>query len=223
MKKIFHDASNLGGVYKILNLENGRQYFGSTSCFYKRANSHFNDLEMNRHTNTFLQNDFNKCGSDVFLFEVVEVVPGTKVDWLTKEQVFLDQFYDGQKNCYNLVKDAFDNRSGTRNKEAPDPLTDKRFKTPTEEILAKRGLAIRKAKDNPESRARARENCKNGLWKNHSANVTLVNTTTQETIQVSVSLREFALSRGLSYKALHLMTKGKTKSSQGWTVVKKKP
>lgn len=216
MKKIFHNASTSGGVYKILNIVNGRQYFGSTNLFYKRAQAHINDLETNRHSNLFLQNDFNKCGKDSFLFEVIEIVQGTKLERLVREQFFLDKFYDNQKNCYNIVKEAQDNRGGTRSKKTPDPLTDKRFKTPSKETLEKRGKAIKEAKDNPESKERARENCKNGLWKDHSANITLFNKTTGEKFLIETSLRQFALDRGLSYKSLHLMVRGKTKSSGGW-------
>lgn len=215
MKRVFHDASNLGGVYRILNTENGRVYYGSTGVFYKRANAHDNDLKMGRHLNKFLQNDYNKCGGDAFLFEVLKTVPEKDVR-LAAEQIFLDEHYDDQKQCYNLVKLAIDNRGGTRNKEAPDPLTDGRFRKPTKETLSKRGSSIREAKSSPKSRERAAENCKNGLWKNHSANVTLVNTATQEEVHVSNSLREFSLFRGLNYKAIHMMVSGKSKSSQGW-------
>jgi len=217
MKRLYGSANaSDGGVYRILNLSNGRRYFGSTKCFYKRANNHFNNLMGGTHTNSFLQNDFVKCGQENFLFEVLEIVQGTTEDCLAVEQTYLDKHYDNQKHCYNIEKEARANRMGSRAKQPPNPLTDKRCKSPSLEVKTKRALASAIAKRTPEARAKAAENCKNGLWAGHSAGVTLVNKNTQETVEVTGSLREFALQRGLSYKALHLMVRGKVKSSGGW-------
>ena len=222
MKKIFRDASNEGGVYRILNIENGRVYIGSTGCFYKRANGHYHNLANNRHLNKFLQNDWNKCGPEAFVFEVIEVVSGEKEQRLLREQVFIDQHYDNQKNCYNLAKEALDTRSGTRNKEAPDPETDGRFKSPSPEALEKRSLAIKQAYENPELREISRQNA-HKKWEGHSSGVSLTHLQTGEVVEVTTSLREFAISRGISYKALHLLVKGKIKSSGGWYLTGQKP
>lgn len=219
MKIVYNGYSESGGIYRIINVDNERIYIGSTSCFRKRAAAHLNNLLANSHLNKFLQNDFNKCGTDAFRFEVLEVVNGDKEQRLLREQAFIDQHYDNQKQCYNLVKLAKDNRGGTRNRNEVNRLTDKRCKSPSEETLTKRSAAIRKAKSSPEARQRARENCKNGLWKNHNANVKLKNIKTQEEVVVVGSLREFAITKGLSYKALHLMVRRKTKSSGGWILV----
>lgn len=50
--------------------------------------------------------DFNKCGSEMFVFEILEVTLGTKEERLAREQFYLDQFYDKQNQCYNLRKEA---------------------------------------------------------------------------------------------------------------------
>lgn len=216
MKAIYHDHSNEGGVYRILNMATGKFYYGSTALFRKRFAAHKRTLEAGTHTNRYLLNEYKKHGPDNFIFEVVEVVENDTQKRLIAEQQYLDKFYDSQRQCLNLRKDVMDTRTGKKNNEPPNPLTDGRCKSPSEEVLEKRSKGIREAKSSPEAKQRARENCKNGLWKDHSANVKLKNLTTQEEVLVSGSLREFALSRGLSYKALHLMVSGKTKSSGGW-------
>lgn len=219
MKSIFHNKSNEGGVYRIMNLVTGRFYFGSTGCFRKRYASHFTTLAANTHKNAFMLSEYRKYGAEQFVFEVIEAVEGGQKERLAAEQTYLNKFYDGQKQCMNLRKDACDSRSGKKNNEPPNRITDKRCKSPSEEVLVKRSAAIRKAKDNPESKERARQNCKNGLWKNHSANVTLMHKDTGEAVLIKSSLRQFAVDRGLSYKALHLMVQKKTKSSGGWIVI----
>jgi len=222
MKKIFRDASNEGGVYRILNIENGRVYIGSTGCFYKRANGHSHDLENNRHLNKFLQNDWNKCGAEAFLFEVVEVIQGEKEQRMVREQVLIDQHYDNQKQCYNLRSDVSNSRAGCKQRLPSDPLTDKRCQSPSPEALEKRTLAIKQAYESPELREISRLNA-HKKWEGHSAGVSLTHLQTGEVVEVTTSLREFAISRGISYKALHQLVKGKIKSSSGWHVTGQKP
>ena len=64
---------------------------------------------MGKHANSFLQADFNKCGTDAFIFEVLDVIDGTKEHRLIKEDRYLKQYCDGCKNCYNMRSEA---RSG---------------------------------------------------------------------------------------------------------------
>lgn len=218
MQAIYHDKSNLGGVYRIVNLKTGKFYYGSTALFRKRFKSHKATLEAGTHTNIFMLNEYKKHGPDGFVFEVIEEVEDSLTRRLAAEQVYLDKYYDSQKECMNLRNQACDSRTGKRANEPVNRLTDKRCKSPTAVVKAKRAQASAIEKRTPEARARAAENCKNGMWAGHSAGVTLVNVATQETVEVTGSLREFALQRGLSYKALHLMVRGKTKSSGGWKV-----
>lgn len=218
MKYLFHDKANLGGVYKITNLSNGRIYIGSTVRFKQRAMSHRNDLLMNRHLNRFLQNDFNKCGSDNFLFEVVEVVPGDKKDRSSREQHFLDQFYDKQKNCYNLVPRAIDSRGGSRNKKEINRLTDGRCKSPTPEVKEKRVKGVVEAyASNPALAEVGRVNAKK-RWDKLDTTVAVVHQTTGEVAVIAGSIRAWCTERGLNYKAFHLLVSGKTKKSAGWTL-----
>lgn len=90
------------GIYKITNNQNGRFYIGSARRFKERWNGHLYSLKHGKHSNRFLQADFLKCGSEAFLFEILEVVEGDKIKRLETEERYLKQYFDGGKLCYNL-------------------------------------------------------------------------------------------------------------------------
>src|SRR5437762_2733012 len=63
------------GIYLITNIENGKEYVGSTiQPFYIRWKQHTNNLKSGRHSNKHLQNSWKKYGESAFVFEVLEVV-----------------------------------------------------------------------------------------------------------------------------------------------------
>jgi len=222
MKLVFGKHENSGGVYQILNTTNGRLYIGSAVKFKKRWNAHVARLLANRHLNSFLQNDYNKCGTDAFIISVLEAVDGGKDERLLHEQIYIDKHYDDQKYCYNLVKQARDTRTGTRNKKVYDPTTDGRSKPKT---AAWRKTTSQKNKEfwnKPEQKKFASERAKK-KWANHSANIRVFHTETGESVLIEGSIRQFCLDRDISYKAFHLMVKGNTKSSAGWRLVPQSP
>ena len=102
----YDGKSASGGVYKITNTLNDRIYYGSAKCFRVRWKQHEVTLRTGKHSNRFLLGDFNKCGTDAFVFEVLEVVEGTKEERLLKEEIYLKQHFDGGKQCYNLCDRA---------------------------------------------------------------------------------------------------------------------
>lgn len=102
----FEGNSLKSGVYKIINKLNGRTYYGSAKRFKERWKQHAKSLEAGKHYNKFLQADFNKCGTDAFVFEVVEIVEGDKDARLLAEQKYLDTYQGSNDICYNLRKDA---------------------------------------------------------------------------------------------------------------------
>ncbi len=69
--------------------------------FYKEMEKTLSFLKQQKHRNKFLQNDFNKCGKNVFEFHIIEIVQ-EKNSLLSTEQKYLDQYYDNQKMCYNI-------------------------------------------------------------------------------------------------------------------------
>ena len=60
-----------GYIYKIINLENGKFYIGSTVEIDKRRDKHFKDLKNGRHHSLHLQRAYNIYGEDSFLFKIV--------------------------------------------------------------------------------------------------------------------------------------------------------
>lgn len=101
MEAKFNGHSKSAGIYKITNRQNGRVYYGSALNLGVRFWHHKNGLLKQKHANQFLQHDYNKCGPDVFVFEVIEVIQD-KALLLEIEQSYLNKFFDGKKMCYNI-------------------------------------------------------------------------------------------------------------------------
>jgi len=91
------------GTYTIVNTLNGRIYFGSSVQVEARLKDHQNDLAKGKHCNVFLQNDYNKCGSEAFQFKILSEARDHN-QALADEQVLLDCYYDKCVNCYNMIK-----------------------------------------------------------------------------------------------------------------------
>lgn len=78
----------LSGIYKILNTLNGKFYIGSAVNFKMRFRVHKNELNRNCHTNRHLQFAWNKYGSGIFKFEIIEYCEKEKL--LEHEQYWID-------------------------------------------------------------------------------------------------------------------------------------
>lgn len=107
--------SHKAGIYKILNLINGRFYIGSCARFKERWREHELQLLRGKHSNAFLQNDFNKSGSNAYELIILELVEGTREARLASEQRYLDTYYDHQKTCYNIAQNAL-SREGSKSR-----------------------------------------------------------------------------------------------------------
>lgn len=65
--------SEMGIIYKITNLANGKLYIGSTMHkFSKRKSEHLTALRKGYHFNSHLQSAWNKYGEENFIFEILE-------------------------------------------------------------------------------------------------------------------------------------------------------
>jgi group I intron endonuclease len=105
------------GIYQITNKINGRIYIGSAKRFIERWQSHTYSLRKQKHSNKFLQADFDKCGEEAFVFEVVEVTEGkSKEERLLIEEGYIKQYYDSGNQCYNLCDRAI-SREGEKSKD----------------------------------------------------------------------------------------------------------
>lgn len=103
----YNGHSKSGGIYSITNKINGRIYYGSCAEFKARWTSgHRNALLAGTHSNPFMLADFNKCGLSAFVFNILEVIAGTKDERLAREQLYLDNHWDAGHMCYNIAKQA---------------------------------------------------------------------------------------------------------------------
>ncbi len=89
------------GIYRIVNLVNGRWYVGSARDIEERWDSHKNLLKKGR-ANRHLQSDFDKYALENFRFEVLEEVRGSRDAVYDREQEYLDKWLPtGQ--LYNIA------------------------------------------------------------------------------------------------------------------------
>ena len=88
------------GVYKIVNIIDGKQYIGSSIDIASRLTRHRGNLNTNKHENLKLQRAWNKHNKDSFVFEVLLYCDPENCLWY--EQMFLDYFQPE----YNIALDA---------------------------------------------------------------------------------------------------------------------
>ena len=103
MKAYYKKNSTKSGIYKIINTSNGRIYVGKAKVLRQRFYEHRRKLQADRHGNKFLQNDFNKCGTEAFEYHILEVIEEHAAR-NTAEEKWIAKYYDGQQQCYNFLK-----------------------------------------------------------------------------------------------------------------------
>jgi group I intron endonuclease len=82
------DFVGTGGIYEIVNANNGKRYVGSAVNFARRWAGHQCRLRAGRHHNRHLQSAWNKHGAGAFTFKPLLVCE--KRDLLMYEQIALD-------------------------------------------------------------------------------------------------------------------------------------
>ena len=92
------------GIYKIVNIINGKCYVGSSNNIPHRWKYHVRLLNENRHDNDHLQNSWNKHGKHSFQFLIIEEVP--EKDLLIVEQKHLNVCKSYPNLYYNISYDA---------------------------------------------------------------------------------------------------------------------
>jgi len=93
------------GIYKILNLKDGKFYIGSSLDLERRQKEHFDDLRKNIHHNVYLQNAYNKHGRGNFKFITLETIDtSNRKEIRNLEQSYLDNLIGLQS--YNISKHA---------------------------------------------------------------------------------------------------------------------
>ncbi|HVY53957.1 MAG TPA: GIY-YIG nuclease family protein [Gammaproteobacteria bacterium] len=76
------------GIYKIINLINGKFYIGSSKNIDERWRIHKVYLIRNKHHSRHLQSSWNKYGADAFEFHIIEYCEKEKL--IEREQYYLD-------------------------------------------------------------------------------------------------------------------------------------
>lgn len=92
------------GIYRILNIDNNKNYIGSSVNIESRWKQHINSLKAGKHRNKYLQRSFKEHGIDKFSFSIIETT--TKKKLLEREKYWMN-FYKSCDNSfgYNLYKD----------------------------------------------------------------------------------------------------------------------
>lgn len=96
------------GIYQIRNKRDGRIYIGQTINFTHRRNQHFSKLKAQCHLSDRLQDDYDKYGKDMFVFEIIERCD--KDDLNRKERGYINilkpyynQFASANEEEYKLI------------------------------------------------------------------------------------------------------------------------
>lgn len=93
------------GIYFIKNIVNNKIYIGSTINFKERWHEHVRLLKKQKHHCLHLQNSWNKYSEKSFIFKRIEIVK-SQDNLIKTEQSYLDKYWDGGINCYNICKIA---------------------------------------------------------------------------------------------------------------------
>ncbi|EQA7786884.1 NUMOD3 domain-containing DNA-binding protein [Acinetobacter baumannii] len=105
------------GIYRIVNVNNGKCYVGSTKNFESRWNRHFRDLEKGNHCNIKLQRSYNKHGKHAFKTEILEKIEYTRDLIIERENYWINKL-NSKIEGYNIADASFgDAISNHPNKE----------------------------------------------------------------------------------------------------------
>lgn len=157
------------GIYAIINRVNRHVYVGSTVNVAQRKQDHFKTLKAGTHSNAHLQHAYDRYGSDVFAFVVLELVE--HVDHLlVREQHYIDTLNPE----YNIARTAGSSLGVKRSPEFKKKISivhtgrkhtiesrlnmgaPKRGRKQSPEHIAKRSAARIGKKQSPEHAAKSR-------------------------------------------------------------------
>lgn len=88
------------GIYKIVNLVNGKAYIGQSVDVNKRKREHLNNYKREENKHKALYMAFNKYGINNFKFEVIQECSLEELDDLEIKYI---ELYDSYKKGYNMT------------------------------------------------------------------------------------------------------------------------
>ena len=112
LKKQYKQTLPPMGVYKIINISNGKIFIGSAKNVNGKINSSKFQLENGSHVNKELRDDFIKFGKEKFNFEVIDTLePKEEPDYdytedlKTLGEMWIDKLKPHGETGYNKIKD----------------------------------------------------------------------------------------------------------------------
>jgi group I intron endonuclease len=146
----------LKAVYAIMNLKNGMVYVGGTTNLFSRISGHKSSLRRGKHTNSYLQKDFDEFGEGNFAVALLERVLGGREELIEAEQRWMDMY----SSKYNISPRADGSIIAKETREKISKSQKRNFKQGT---LKKPKRATPRKKLTPQTVFEIREARKEGL------------------------------------------------------------
>jgi group I intron endonuclease len=94
------------GVYIIRNIINNHVYIGSASNISSRWQHHKWTANHNRHRNPHFQRAWNKYGEQSFIFNILELIVGSRMKIFSREQYWIDEYIKDGYTIYNCREEV---------------------------------------------------------------------------------------------------------------------
>ena len=96
------------GVFRVYNAANGKSFVGSSNDLPAMLNRQRFQLELGSHPNRELQRDWNECGADTFVIEVLDTLESSEESQTSRldelrilEQMWLERLEPYGERGYN--------------------------------------------------------------------------------------------------------------------------
>lgn len=145
-------SQEMGGIYEIVNLVNGKRYIGSAVRFLSRWSHHRSLLRRGKHHAGPLQRAWDKYGASQFIFRTIEIIPrAAPEELIAREQFHFNAMRERRYNVAPVAGSRLDVPQSEAARAAMSRFHSQHWKDP--ENLARRAAAI-SAGYTAESRAR---------------------------------------------------------------------
>lgn len=129
MKRITDELNGICGIYKIVNLINGKIYIGSSKNLRVRLWKHRSLLRHNKHYNSHLQNSWNKYGENNFDYAILETCD--EENQYKREQFYIDTLHPEYNIAEEVMLPSFSEKSRKKHSETRKRMFAEGKLTPT--------------------------------------------------------------------------------------------
>lgn len=160
----------LCGIYTIKNIVNNKCYVGFSSNIRRRWGHHRYELRGNRHTNRFLQADWNIYGESSFIFDIIEQCDLAR---LAERERFYVQLHRANKRKYGyniteggegnfglVVSKSMRKKLSKKFSGEGNPMYGKNHSQQTKQLLSEQRIGNKNGIGNTNSLAKFRRNNK---------------------------------------------------------------